>query len=98
MAVANRGGDPDALIDGEADLGTASMEQARFWNRVYDEILALEERVMAPAHGPAALDSPRYRHTVELRDLRVTAPQVERFRQRHQHWDLKVKELEVGEG
>jgi 3-phenylpropionate/cinnamic acid dioxygenase small subunit len=96
MAVADYGSDPDALIDGEADLGTASMEQALFWNRVYDEILALEERVMEPGHQ-AASDAPRYQQALELGNVRVTEPQVEQYRQRHQYWDLKVKELQVSE-
>jgi len=47
MVAASRGSDTAQLMDGEADLGTATMEAALFWTRVYGEIFALEEEVMA---------------------------------------------------
>jgi hypothetical protein len=95
MAAASRGGDPDQLMDGEADLGTASMEQALFWTKVYGEILVMEEKVMARVQELMSAESPTVRREVELTNVPVIASQVERFRQRHVYWDLKVKELRL---
>ena len=95
MAAASRGGDTDQLMDGEADLGTASMEQALFWTKVYREILAMEEGVMARIQELMAAESPTVRREVELTNVPVIASQVERFRQRHEFWDVKVKELQA---
>lgn len=47
MVAASRGSDTAQLMDGEADLGTATMKAALFWTRVYGEIFAMEEKVMA---------------------------------------------------
>lgn len=95
MAAASRGGDPDQLMDGEADLGSASMEQALFWTKVYGEILSMEEKVMARVQELMATQSPRVRREVQLTNVPVIASQVERFRQRHVYWDLKVRELQL---
>jgi hypothetical protein len=95
MAAASRGGDPDQLMDGEADLGTASIEQALFWTKVYGEILVMEEKVMARVQELMSAESPTVRREVELTNVPVIASQVERFRQRHVYWDLKVKELRL---
>jgi hypothetical protein len=95
MAAARRGGDPNQLMDGEADLGTASMEQALFWTKVYGEIVAMEEKVMARVQELMAAESPTVRREVQLTNVPVIASQVERFRQRHEYWDLRVKELQL---
>jgi hypothetical protein len=97
MAAASRGGDPDQLMDGEANLDTASIEQAVFWSQVYAEILAMEEKVMARVQELMALESGRVRREVELTNVPVIASQVERFRQRHEYWTLKVGQLEAEE-
>lgn len=97
MDAASRGGNPDQLMDGEADLGTASMEQAVFWTKVYGEILAMEEKVLARVFELMAAESPRVRWEVQLTNVPVIASQVERFRHRHEHWDLRVKELQLAE-
>jgi hypothetical protein len=97
MAAASRGGDPDQLMDGEADLGSASMEQALFWTKVYGEILSMEEKVMARVQELMATQSPRVRREVQLTNVPVIASQVERFRQRHVYWDLKVRELQLAD-
>ncbi|MEA2681861.1 MAG: hypothetical protein QOK05_189 [Chloroflexota bacterium] len=94
MVAASRGGDTEQLMDGEADLGTASLEQAVFWQRVYSEILAMEEKVMARVQELMAAESPRVRREVLLTNVPVIASQVERFRQRHEYWGLRVRELQ----
>jgi hypothetical protein len=95
MAAASRGGDPDQLMDGEADLGTASMEQALFWTEVYGEIMTMEEKVMARVQELMAAQSPTVRREVQLTNVPVIASQVERFRQRHHYWALRVQELQL---
>ena len=98
MAAASRGGNPDQLMDGEADLDTASMEQALFWTKVYAEILDMEEGVMARIQELMAAESPTVRREVQLTNVPVIASQVARFRQRHEYWDVKVKELQASDG
>ncbi len=94
MTAASRGGDPAQLMDGEADLGTASIEQAVFWTAVYGEILTMEEKVMARIQELMAAESPTVRREVELTNVPVIASQVERFRRRHEFWAVKVTQLE----
>jgi hypothetical protein len=94
MTAASRGGDPDQLMDGEADLSTASMEQALFWTKVYSEILAMETKVMQRVRELMAVESSTVRLEVELTNVPVIASQVERFRQRHEYWELRVKHLQ----
>jgi hypothetical protein len=96
LAAATRGGDPEQLMDGEADPGTASIEQAVFWARVYSEILAMEEKVMARVRELMAAESLTVRREVELTNVPVIASQVERFRRRHMYWELRVQALEDG--
>jgi hypothetical protein len=42
-----------------------------------------------------AAESHTVRREVELTNVPVIASQVERFRQRHEYWDLKVKSLQL---
>jgi hypothetical protein len=93
MTAASRGGDPDQLMDGEADLDSASLEQAHFWSKVYAEILIMETKVMERVQELMAAESPTVRREVELTNVPVIASQVERFRQRHEYWTVKLKEL-----
>jgi hypothetical protein len=93
LAAALRGGDPEQMMDGEADLMTASMEQALFWRRAYGEIVAMEEKVMARVLELMAAESPTVRREVELTNVPVIASQVERFRRRHEYWEHRVREL-----
>jgi|SRR5579859_289147 len=94
MAAADRGGDTTLGIDGEVDIGSASLDQAVFWAQVYAEIYAMEEKVMLRIEELMALESPTVRLEVRRTNVPVIASQVERFRQRHEYWATKVKELE----
>jgi hypothetical protein len=93
VIAADRGGDPSQGMTGEADLLTSSMQQAVFWRQVYAEILAMEEKVMARVNELMAAESPEVRREVELSNVPVIAAQVERFRRRHDYWDLRVAHL-----
>ncbi len=94
IAAAARGGDPHRAMDGEGDPKTASLEQARYWQQVYVEILAMEEKVMERIQDLMASQSPHARREVELTNVPVVAAQAERFRQRLGFWTARVSELE----
>lgn len=89
-----RGGDPDQGMTDETDLGSASLEEAMFWTKVYSEILAMEEQVLSRIHELMALESAWVRREVEESNLPVIQAQVDRFRLRHDKWKSRVTELE----
>ena len=94
MVAAARGGDTSQSMDGEADLKSASIEQALYWRQIYREILAMEEKVMERIQDLMSKQSPQARHEVELTNVPVVAAQAERFRQRLGFWAARVRELE----
>ena len=73
------------------------MEEALFWTEIYSEILALEENVVARIQELMSAQSPSVRWEVEGTKAPVIAPHLERFRQRHEYWALKVKELQLAD-
>ena len=81
-------------MDGEADPTSASMEQALYWKQIYQEILAMEEKVMERIQELMAKQSPQARREVELTNVPVVAAQAERFRQRLGFWTARVHDLE----
>jgi hypothetical protein len=93
IIAADRGGDPNQGMSGEADLLTSSVEQAIFWRQVYAEILAMEEKVLARVRELMAAESAEVRREVELSNVPVIVAQVDRFRQRHGFWALRVAQL-----
>ena len=94
MVAAARGGDPSQSMDGEANLQSASMEQALYWRQIYREILAMEEKVMDRIQDLMAKQSPEVRNEVALTNVPVVAAQADRFRQRLGFWTARVQELE----
>jgi len=94
VVAAIRGGDPGQAMDGEADLHTASLQQAQYWSRIYGEILGMEEQVMARIKELMSKQSPQARREVELSNVPVVAAQAERFRQRLGFWRARVRQLE----
>lgn len=93
VIAADRGGDPNQGMNGEADLPTSTMDQAVFWRQVYAEIVALEEKVMVRVRELMATESEDVRREVELSNVPVIAAQLERFRQRHGFWAARVAQL-----
>jgi len=69
-------------MDGEADPVTASLEQALYWQRIYAEVLVMEEKVMERIRDLMARQSPTARREVELTNVPVVAAHAERFRRR----------------
>ena len=81
-------------MDGEVNPRGASIEQARYWSKVYGEIVAMEDLVMQRIHELMANQSPEARREVELSNVPVVAAQAERFRQRLGFWMARLRELE----
>lgn len=91
IEAAIRGGDATRGMDGEADVGSASLETALFWQTTYTEILAMEEKVLERIHELMALQSPQARREVELTNVPVVSSQAQRFRERLGYWDARVR-------
>jgi ribosomal protein L20A (L18A) len=81
-------------MEGEDNLGTASLEQAQYWQRIYREILTMEECVLERIHELMASQSEQVRREVELSNVPVVVAQADRFRVRLQFWDDRRRELE----
>ena len=88
-----RGGDPEQGMETEADPLTASPEQASHWLKIYDEMVAMEEAVLARIHELVADQSPEARREVELSNVPVIAACLARFKQRRGYWDRRIQEL-----
>jgi hypothetical protein len=100
IVAAIRGGDNSLGMEGEADLATATLEQARFWRNIYTEILAMEESVLQRIQHLMADQSPQARREVELTNVPVVVAQAERFRSRLGFWESacrRIDGLEVAE-
>jgi hypothetical protein len=97
IVAATRGGDDSLGMEGEADLATATLEQAVFWRDIYSEILAMEESVLARIRQLMAAQSPETRREVELTNVPVVVAQAERFRSRLGFWESACRRLEAPE-
>ncbi len=91
--AALRGGDWDQPMNGEGPIGDATIKQALYWRRIYSEILAMEEQVLAHIHQLMLNQSDEGRLEVELTNVPVVVAQAERFRQRLGYWEARVVEL-----
>jgi hypothetical protein len=91
--AAQRGGDWNQRMDGEAAPAEATLKQALYWQRIYTEILAMEEKVLARIRQLMVTQSDAGRREVELTNVPVVVAQAERFRQRLGYWDARVRQL-----
>lgn len=82
-------------MDGETAPGVADREQAVYWRQVYQEILTMEESVLARIRELQDQHSPRSRQEIELTNVPVVVAQAERFRQRLGYWEARVLELDA---
>lgn len=80
-------------MDGEGHPGKATIKQALYWRRIYTEILAMEENVLARIRQLMVMQSDEGRREVELTNVPVVVAQAERFRQRLGYWEARVAEL-----
>lgn len=81
-------------MDGEADLVSASRSEAIFWRGIYQELLTMEEAVLARIRQLMERQSPQAQREVELTNVPVIVSQVERFRARLGYWDRCLQALE----
>jgi len=93
IVAATRGGDNSLGMEGEADLATATLEQAQYWRQIYTEILAMEESVLERIQQLMADQSPQARQEVELTNVPVVVAQAERFRSRLGFWETACRRI-----
>ena len=93
IAAAIRGGDDSLGMEGEADLATATLDQALFWRNIYTEILTMEESVLLRIRQLMADQSPQARREVELTNVPVVVAQAERFRSRLRFWEFAYQRI-----
>jgi hypothetical protein len=93
VAAAIRGGDLGQAMEAEQDIDSSSLEQAVFWREKYQEILAMEEGVMARVRELMAAQSETVRREAELSNVPVIAAQLERFRSRLGYWEARLRLL-----
>ena len=91
IIAAFRCGDDSLGMEGEADPATATLEQALFWQKIYTEILDMEESVLQRIHQLMGDQSPRARREVELTNVPVVVAQAARFRARLGFWTACVE-------
>ncbi len=96
IVAAIRGGDNSLGMEGEADLATATLEQALFWRTIYTEILAMEETVLERIQQLMADQSPQARQEVALTNVPVVVAQAERFRSRLGFWESACRRIAAG--
>ena len=94
VEAAVRGGDWGQPMEGEGVPETATIEQALYWRKIYTEILAMEEKVLARIRELMGNQSDEGRREVELTNVPVVVAQAERFRQRLGYWQSRVAHLE----
>lgn len=94
MEAAARGGDAAHGMTDEDDIATASLETALFWQKIYREILTMEEKVLERIQELMALQSPEARLEVQLTNVPVVVSQAQRFRDRLGYWDARVGALQ----
>ena len=94
IAAAIRGGDTEQGMETEADPLTGSLEQAIYWQKIYGEIVMMQEGVLARIYELMADQQPEARREVELSDVPVVVAQLARFKQRRGYWDKRIQELQ----
>lgn len=82
-------------MDGEGAPAVADREQAVYWCQIYQEILTMEESVLARIRELQDKQSLRARREVDLTNVPVVVAQAERFRQRLGYWRARVVELDA---
>lgn len=93
VQAADRGGDVNQGMEGEADPRSGSLVQALQWRDAYQEILRMEEGVMERIQDLIASGSARTRREAEMTSVPVVEAQAARFRARLEIWSARVREL-----
>lgn len=97
VTEARRGGGrkkPSALAHSESeDLATISVEVARFWQGAYDELVTMEEKLLAQLEAMLPRLSPAAKREAELTNLPMINEHLQLFRYRRAHWKQRVEAL-----
>ena len=85
---------PSALkhMDSE-DLATNSVDVARFWQEAYDELVKMEEQLLAQLEWMLPKLSPAARREAELTNLPMINDHLQTFRYRRAHWHSRLEQL-----
>jgi hypothetical protein len=85
---------PSALAHSESeDLSTVSVEVARFWQGAYDELVRMEEKLLAQLESMLPRLSPAAKREAELTNLPMINEHLQMFRYRRAHWKQRVDAL-----
>jgi hypothetical protein len=85
---------PSALKHMESeDLTTKSLDVARFWQEAYDELVKMEEQLLAQLERLMPKLSPAARREAELTNLPMINDHLQTFRYRRAHWHSRVEQL-----
>ncbi|HMJ40647.1 MAG TPA: hypothetical protein VK606_13955 [Verrucomicrobiae bacterium] len=75
------------------DLATLSVEVARFWQDAYDELVTMEEKLLAQLEHMLPKLSPAARREAELTNLPMINDHLQTFRYRRAHWKGRLEQL-----
>ena len=85
---------PSALKHMESeDLTTVSVAVARFWQEAYDELVTMEEKLLAQLEQMLPKLSPPARREAELTNLPMINDHLQMFRYRRAHWHVRLEQL-----
>ena len=85
---------PSALKHSESeDLTTPSVDVARFWQEAYDELVNMEEKLLAQLELMLSRLSPAARREAELTNLPMINDHLQTFRYRRAHWQARLEQL-----
>jgi hypothetical protein len=75
------------------DLATLSVEVARFWQDAYDELVTMEEKLLAQLEQMLPKLSPAARREAELTNMPMINDHLQTFRYRRAHWKGRLEQL-----
>jgi hypothetical protein len=85
---------PSALKHSESeDLTTLSVDVARFWQEAYEELVNMEEKLLAQLERMLPRLSPAARREAELTNLPMINDHLQTFRYRRSHWQARLDQL-----
>jgi hypothetical protein len=75
------------------DLTTTSVQVAKFWQSAYDELVRMEEQLLAQLEGMLPKLSRAARREAELTNLPMINEHLQTFKYRRAHWNERVQSL-----
>ena len=84
---------PTAMHIESEDLGTTSVEVARFWQSAYEELVRMEEQLLNQLEEMLPMLSPAARREAELTNVPMIAEHLQTFKYRRAHWQQRVAQL-----